>query len=67
MHNTGIFIVGITEETSPPFYIVIHFVYILMDFYPTSKTCHQQIWLATNMKFAGANIYGHPNYGHPNF
>jgi hypothetical protein len=32
-------------ETRPPFYIAVHFVYILMDFDPTSKACHQQIWL----------------------
>jgi hypothetical protein len=32
-----------------------------MDSVPSSKACHQQIRLATNMKFAGVNIYGHPN------
>jgi hypothetical protein len=36
-------------ETRPPFYIV----YILMDSDPNWKACHQQIWLATNIKFAG--------------
>jgi hypothetical protein len=48
------------SETRPPFYVV-HFVYILRDFDPTSKACHQQIRLATNIKFAGVNIYGNPN------
>jgi hypothetical protein len=32
-----------------------------MDVDPTSKAYHHQIRLATNMKFAGVNIYGHPN------
>jgi hypothetical protein len=49
------------EETRPPFCTVVHFVYILMDPAPTWKACHQHIRLATNMKFAGINIYGHPN------
>jgi hypothetical protein len=43
-------------ETIPPFCW-----YILMDCDPTSKACHQHMRLATNMKFAGVNIYGHPN------
>jgi hypothetical protein len=32
-----------------------------MDPDPTWKACHQHIRLATNMKFAGINIYGHAN------
>jgi hypothetical protein len=48
-------------ETRPPFCSVVHFVYILMDPDPNWKACHQQIRLATNIKFAGVNIYGHPN------
>jgi hypothetical protein len=36
-------------------------VYILMDPHSNWKASHQQIRLATNMKFAGVNIYGHPN------
>jgi hypothetical protein len=48
-------------ETRPPFCAVVHFVYILMDPDPTLIACHQNIRLATNMKFAGVNIYGHPN------
>jgi hypothetical protein len=46
------------NETIPP---VVHFVYILMDPDPTWKACNQHIRLATNMKFAGINIHGHPN------
>jgi hypothetical protein len=48
-------------ETRPPFCTVVHFVYILMDPDPTWKACHQHIRLATNVTFAGVNIYGHPN------
>jgi hypothetical protein len=37
-------------------------MYILMDPDPNWKACHQHnIRLATNMKFAGVNVYGHPN------
>jgi hypothetical protein len=43
-------------EKRPPFYIVVHFEYILTDLDPTTKARHQQIRLATNMKFAGVNI-----------
>jgi hypothetical protein len=35
--------------------------YIFLDPDPTWKASHQHIRLATNMKFAGVNIYGHPN------
>jgi hypothetical protein len=47
-------------ETRPPYCTVVHFVYILMDPDQTWKACHKQIRLE-NMKFAGVNIYGHPN------
>jgi hypothetical protein len=36
-------------------------LYCVVHFDPTSKTSHQHIRLATNMKFAVVNIYGHPN------
>jgi hypothetical protein len=49
------------SETRPLFCTAEHFVYIFMDPDPTWKTSHQQIRLVTNMKFAGVNIYGHPN------
>jgi hypothetical protein len=49
------------EETRPPCCTVVHFTYILMNPDPNWKACHQHIRLATNMKFAGVNIYGHPN------
>jgi hypothetical protein len=39
----------------------VHFMYSLMDPDPNWKGCHQHIRLATNIKFAGVNIYGHPN------
>jgi hypothetical protein len=48
-------------ETKPPFCTVVHFMYILMDPDPNWKACHQHIRLAKNLKFAGVNIYGHPN------
>jgi hypothetical protein len=61
LHNTALLSLVLIEETRPPFCTVVHFVYILMDPDPTWKACHQHIRLATNMKFAGVNIYGHPN------
>jgi hypothetical protein len=48
-------------ETRSPLCTVVHVVYILMDPDPTWKSCHQHIRLATNIKFAGVNIHGHPN------
>jgi hypothetical protein len=39
---------------------ILYIVYrnvMLMDSDPKWKACHQQIWLATNIKFAGVNLW----------